>query len=78
MFNILMGAGIAVTQYNVLQYTGRAGFDPWQRQRIFPLASVSRFNSEVYLAYYPAGTGLKPSGGMMLTSSPSSPDVKNE
>jgi hypothetical protein len=31
-----------LSQYSVWLQTGQPGFDPWQRQRIFSLASVSR------------------------------------
>jgi hypothetical protein len=34
--------GLLLSRYNTWLQTGRSGFDPRQRQRIFPLVSVSR------------------------------------
>jgi hypothetical protein len=42
-FNLqLRKVRVGVAQYRVILHSGRPGFDSRQRQRIFPLASVSR------------------------------------
>jgi hypothetical protein len=40
--SVIFSFRAGVTQYTVSLQTEPPGFDPWQRQRIFPLASVSR------------------------------------
>jgi hypothetical protein len=42
--------------------TGQPGFDPRQRQKIFPLASVQT-TSKAHSVSYPVGTGSPFSGG---------------
>jgi hypothetical protein len=60
------------------------GFDPWQRQRIFPLVSVQT-SSEAHPALYPVGTywwffprGKAQPGHDTDYLSPFNAEVKNE
>jgi hypothetical protein len=67
----------------VEQQTGRPGFDPRQRQGIFPLASVSRPALGAHPAACQVGTGgpfpgVKRGQGVTLTTPSSSAEVKNE
>jgi hypothetical protein len=62
------GSSVSIVS-NYIQ-TGRLGFDPWQGQRIFLLASASR--SGTHLAFYPVGAGgpfpgVKRGRGVTLT-----------
>jgi hypothetical protein len=54
--------------------TGRLGFDPWQKQRVLPLACVQT-TSEAHPASYPMGTegpfpGVKRGRSVTLTTHP--------
>jgi hypothetical protein len=48
---------VGVGQYSVWLQTGRPGFDPRQKQRIFPVASCIQTGSGAHPASYPMGTG---------------------
>jgi hypothetical protein len=64
-----------LSQHSVWLQTGRLGFDPRQRQRIFPLASASRpalgpTQSPVQWVPGVFSPGVKRGRGVMLTTHP--------
>jgi hypothetical protein len=64
-----------LSQYSVSLRTGRPGFDPRQRQRIFPLTSVSRpalGPTQPPVQWVPGALspGVKRGRGVMLTTHP--------
>jgi hypothetical protein len=76
--------GPITSQYSVWLQTGRPGFDPWQRQRIFPLASASKLalgptQPPVQRVLRVLSPGVKHGRGCDADHSPpSSADVKYE
>jgi hypothetical protein len=64
-----------VTRYTVPHLTGRPGFDPRRKQRIFPLPSASRpalGPTQPPIQWVPGALspGVKPERGVMLTTHP--------
>jgi hypothetical protein len=64
---VLMAAYLS--QYSASLQTEQLEFYPWQKKRIFPLASVQT-SSEAHPVSHPMGTGVKNGRGVTLSTHP--------